>query len=180
MYNYEEFKPSADTNILAKITEAVREVKKTEVLVEEKEEELTAAKKQLKYLLEDVLPSLMEEAQQDKLKTSDGTPVEVFEKIHANIPKEYAPQALKWLEDNNYGKLIKRKFMIEFNKEDEEWAKEFAEELRGRNRPLNYSQENSVHHQTLTAFVKARLKEGDEDLPLDLLGVHQARIAKVK
>jgi len=180
MNDYSEFKTETQSeNILKKLSNLARKTKETELEIEELTESLAAAKQKFKFLVEDAIPSVMDEADQEYIRTFDGIEISVSDEVFASIPKPLKDKAYKWLEENNQGGLIKRKFVVEFSKNDKEWADEFEDRLRGDNHKPKFSKDMSVHWQTLNSFVKEQLKEG-KNLPEDLFGIYQRRTAKVK
>lgn len=147
-------------------------------LIERLEEQLKEAKDNLKRIDEVEIPTLLDGIQ-GKINLPDGRIIEVSEKIRGNIGGDKKLPALNWLNKNGHGNLIKRKFVIEFNRDEEEKAKEFEKELREAAEEFNFKTELGVHWQTLDAFIRERLAEGD-DIPLDTFGVYRQKITKVK
>jgi hypothetical protein len=150
---------------------AQAEVERLELLLDE-------AKKNLQRITEHEIPKLMDGIE-GKLNLPDGRTITISEKIRASITSDKKPLAFGWLNENGHGALIKRRFIIEFGRDQEEWAKEFEKQLGQSKTPLNVKKEENVHWQTLDAFVREQLGEGS-DLPLDLFGVFRQRFSKIK
>lgn len=166
-------------NLLAQISVTAMEQLEAEAVVARLEEEFSVAKASLKDIAEVRLPELMEAARQEHIRTSDGLIVDMKEKIYATIPKKAQLLAFKWLEDNNLGDIIKRKFTIEFNKDEEDWAKKFEQELKDYERPLAVKREKSVHSGTLAKTIRELLDEG-VPVPMGTLGAYRRKTTTVK
>ncbi|MCK5600419.1 hypothetical protein KAR91_01015, partial [Candidatus Pacearchaeota archaeon] len=172
-HDYSDFGDEAPgDNLLAQISVTALEQQQAEAKVAKKEEELAAAKADLKDIAERRLPELMELARQTEITTSDGIKVKLDEKIYASIPKAGAGVAFKWLEDNKHGDIIKRTFTIAFGKEEDKWADKFERDLKQRKKPLAVKREKKVHPQTLGALIREELEKG-VPVPLETLGAHR-------
>lgn len=142
------------------------------------QELLEKANDELKRLSQVEIPRLLDGVE-GKFKLPNGKSITVGEEIRVSVTKEKNFLAMKWLEDNNNGSLIKRKFTIEFNKDQEQWAKDFEKSLAETKLPLSVKKDKSVHHATMTAFIKERLANG-EPVPLDIITVFRQRFSKIK
>lgn len=181
IHDYSDFKQEVDQvggNLMSALTGLVDDQEAAQEEVERLQALLDEAKKNLQRISEIEIPKLMDGID-GKLKLPDGREVTISEKIRASIASDKRPLAMKWLDDNNHGNLIKRRFIIEFGRDQEEWAKNFEQELAKSKSPLNVKQERNVHWQTLDAFVREKMENGD-DLPLELFGVYRQRSSKIK
>lgn len=145
--------------------------------IEDLQNKLDEAKGRLKDVSEREIPQLLE-GMEGRVILPDGRIIIINEKIRASLPKEKAPDAINWLDEHGHSAIVKRRFTIEFGKNDDKWADKFERDLRQRKKPLNVKRDKTVHAQTLTAFVKESLSKG-EDIPLDLFGVYRQRVAKI-
>lgn len=178
-HDYSDFKENEPVDsVLAKISALAVEQKKAEAEVARLEEELKKAQDKLRDISEFRLPALMDSIEMTDFTLRDGSKIKVDEKLRASIPSIHETAAFKWLEENRQGGLIKRQFLIDFNREQEEWAAKFAKELSERDDPLNFKCKRSVHPQTLAAFVREQLEEGVA-IPLDIFGVFRQRVTKI-
>lgn len=179
-HDYGEFKeaPEVGGNLMSALTGLADEQQAAEEEVLRLETLLDEAKKNLKRISEFEIPNLLD-GLEGKIALPDGRTVTVAEKIRASLDSDKKPLAMRWLDDNGHGGLIKRKFTIEFNRDQEEWAKKFEEQLAQSETPLNVKKEHMVHWQTLDAFVREQLETGAE-IPLDLIGVFRQRNTKIK
>lgn len=174
--DYQEENSSEDA--LARLSKMADEQAVAEADVVKAEEALKEAQAKLKDLAEVKIPALMDEVGLKDFKTASGLKVKLDEKMHASIPKEKAISAFSWLEEHEHGDLIKRKFIIEFGRDEEEEAKVFKDKIEALNLPLDVEEKKEVHHTTLSAFVKEQLEAG-VDIPLDLFGAFWRRKAKI-
>ena len=180
MNDYTGFKDYiGENNVLAELRNLSLDYKKAETELALKEEELKVAKENLRVIAEEKIPEIMDANGIPSFTTEDGAKISVEEKIRCSISGDRAPAALKWLEENDYGNIIKREFKIQFGKDEEAWAKEFEAELKQKDLALHTKTNRTVHNSTLQSFIRQQLEEG-VDIPLELFGVFRQRIAKVK
>ena len=149
--------------------------------VEALEAQLAEAKVAVTVVKEHKLPNLLEEAQLGKSKvvTPGGIVITLKEAIRGSIPKGKEDAAHEWLETNGNGALIKRIVTIDFNKDQESWARKFMADCRKRKKPLNLKLVRGVHASTLRAFIKTSLADGVA-IPLDVFGAYRQRFTNVK
>jgi hypothetical protein len=179
MFDYGEYKDQPLDEKMRMIQALAVEQKRLERIVEEKEVEFKEAKRALADIAENKLPQLMDEIGSADFTTKDGVRILVKEDIKASISDERREEALKWLEEHNFGDLVKREFKIVFGRDEEEWAKEFQASLSESERSLNYEVKRGVHASTLAAFIREQLKEGI-DIPLSTFGVFRQRKTTIK
>lgn len=172
-----EKEPASD--ILKQIGDLANQQHELQYEIEKKEEELDQLRKKLKSIAEHDLPELMDEVELKTFQTSSGIKVEIKESIRASIPKKFAVQAFDWLDEHGYSRLIKRKFIILFGKDEEKWANRFEGDLKRRKRQLAVDRKKEVHSQTLSAWAREQLEDG-VDIPENIFGVYRQRIAKIQ
>lgn len=144
------------------------------------EEALTKRKQHLTQLGEHTIPEIMTELGLVDFTTSTGVKLSLKEKIRVGqLSSSSKPEAMKWLEDNGHGGLIKRTFTILFGREDQAWARRFAADLKRRKRPLDSRQEATVNAQTLASFL-TNMREQGEDIPLDKFGAFEQKFIKLE
>lgn len=141
------------------------------------EEALKQAKKIYNRTRMDVLPELMQEVGITSITLDDGSVVELKEEVSAKIPDPFKVMAYEWLEQHGFGGIIKTKVIAEFGKDERKEAVEFARHAAEDHERV--SLDESVHPQTLKAFVRERMEVGDP-LPMELFGVYPYNIAKLK
>lgn len=167
-------------NILAQISASAEEVVRRQQALEEAEALVKLRKEELRQVVEEELPALMEAAGQRKVTTRSGLSVSLDETIYANISQERAPEALAWLVDNGHEALIKNEYTIAFPKNSAAAAEAFEEYLNSNlRRKANLKHKTGVHPSTLSSWVREELADGRE-IPLDLLGVTRRKVCKVQ
>lgn len=176
--DYKDDNPIIGNNLMGALTDLSDQFEAAEEEVQRLELLLDEAKKNLKNLSEYEIPKLLE-GMEGKLSLPDGRTITITEKIRSSITSDHKPTAMRWLEDHGYGSLIKRRFIIEFGRDQADWVKEFEAQLEASKLSLNIKREHNVHWQTLDAFVREGLEQG-EDIPLELFGVYRQRFAKIK
>lgn len=176
--NYEQEAQAVGDNLMGALVGLADKQEAAEAEVERLEELLKEAKSNLQRITEHEIPKLMD-GLEGTINLPDGRKITIAEKIRASISGDKKPMAMRWLDDHGHGGIIKRRFIVEFGKGQEEWAKQFEEQLASSSTPLNVKKERNVHWQTLDAFVREQLENGEE-LPLDIFGVYRQRFAKVK
>jgi hypothetical protein len=161
----------------AKMRDAIR----AEARVEELELQLKAAKGELLHLRRMVIPELMVTIGSDDF-TLDGTRFRNQLMVEGSLPKEPVARksAIDWLVANEADGIIKTEIVLEFPRSEHSVAKEVYEKLRDDGQSPLLSE--TVHAQTLMAFARERLKNGqplsDEDQLR--LGLHFFQIAKME
>ncbi len=168
-------------NLMSRIEGLAQEQLDAQARVEAIEAQLAEAKAALVLVKETKLPNLLEEAQLGKSKvvTPGGIVITLKEEIRGTIPKGNEEKAHIWLEENGNGALIKRTVTIDFNKDEEAWARKFMRDCAQRKKELNLKLVRGVHASTLRAFIKAALKDGVA-IPLDTFGAFRQRVTAVK
>lgn len=142
---------------------------------------LDEAKKSANELREHDLPTLMKELGIKEVKTIGGLTVELREEVRASFfakDKARREPAFAWLKAHNHDGLIKQTVSASFGKDQAATADRFAEFVKTFDVPVNVTQARDINHQTLLAFIRERLREGQE-LPLPLFGAMVQSFAKV-
>ena len=125
-----------------------------------------------------VIPELMLQIQSDDL-THAGLRVRIETVVRGTLPKEERRRraAIRWLEENGAAGIIKVLLTLDFPRS------QYEEALKVRNQLLDEGQdpalETSVHPQTLLAFARERLREG-ENIDLGILGLDVLKMAKIE
>lgn len=114
------------------------------------------------------LPNLMMEAGLSEIRLDTGEKVSIQEDCDARITDATRDRALDWLLSHSFGGLIKTNISLDFNRGEREEAQKVLHELQERYEGVQLVE--NVHPSTLRAFVKERLREGDE-IPFDLFNV---------
>ena len=109
----------------------------------------------------------------------EGVSVEVAPFVSGTLPKapEARTEAMEWLTENDGADLIKSVLTIRFEKSQHSEALDLVGRLREEGYACEFA--SDVHPQSLLAYARERLKEG-EDLATDVLGLFIGRVAKLK
>jgi hypothetical protein len=169
-----------------KLVDRIRNIaKRRDELEQERlrlEEETERNKVAISEMENVAIPEVMAELGLDTVKTEDGIIISLGEKIRASIPAGSRDEAMTWLEEHGFEKLIKREIKIAFGREDESWARKFMADCAKRKRKLNLQEKKEVHPKTLEKFVRERLanEEDEGEFPEKLFGVFRQKIVKVE
>lgn len=163
-------------NTLAELAELAQQLDEAEREVDHRKLDLAKAEVRVRDLREILIPGLMDEVGLTTLQTSGGLTITIEDGVRAGISEERKPAALKWLDENGHGGMVKRKVTVEFARDQEEQVKELITNLR-KTYPQT-REEKKVETNTLKAWVRRRLKAGDPT-PEDLFGIHTWPMAKL-
>jgi len=160
------------------LNSALEETIAFEEAVAQMEEDLKVAKRALNSLKTSRIPDLMTELQMDEIKFR-GWQVKVADFISGSLPKdpEARQRAMEWLEANEGGPLIKTDVALAFTKSQHNEAIDLARRLEEQG--FAPSIQSGVHPQTLQAFARERIRNGDQ-IDTDLLGLYTGKVAKLK
>jgi hypothetical protein len=168
----------ASPDALAQLREAIQELVSLEETIEQMEEDLKAAKKQREALRTGRIPELMAEIQSDHF-THAGYEIKLQDFVSGSLPKEpdRRQKAIQWLEANGADGLIKTDLQLQFGRSQHNEALSVADELRQEGYEPRV--ESGVHAQTLQAFARERIKNG-EPIDTETLGLYTGKVAKTK
>jgi hypothetical protein len=167
----------AQPGLLAALQEALATGLQLEMQKEQLEEDLKATTKALKEMQERTIPHLMDDLGMSRI-TKDGWEVKVADFVQGTLPKEpeKRQRALDWLIKQGQESLIKTELSLHFGMKEYEQAQELLTNLREQGYLVE--EDTGVHPQTLMAFGREVLRNGEE-LP-DLLGLYAGRKATLK
>lgn len=140
------------------------------------EQQLAELKERYNRLSSVDIPAKFAELGVEALTLETGEKVTVKHGISASIPKQRLDEAIAWLRANGGASIVKNKITTAFGRGSDEAAKQLCQELNDRG--FDVEQSLSVHPQTLSAFVR-ELMENGEDVPLDLLGAYEYAVTKI-
>ena len=162
---------------LSTIAEFATAISAQELRVEELEEQLKEAKRELRSLTDEKLPQLLLELGVSEFKLEDGTKVTVKNIYGATIPAARREEAYQWLRDHGHGDMIKNVISASFGMGEDQLAQKFKDTAKENG--LICEQKMSVHSQTLKGFVRGEIEKG-RDVPQDLFGVFVSQRAVIK
>jgi hypothetical protein len=133
------------------------------------EERLKRLKENLRRTLEESIPLLMQELGMTKFVTTDGIVFEIKQEFTAKISEANYKSALEWLDTNGFGDIVRTEMVVPTIRGDRRNIAEVTAMLES----FGFTPElkEGVHHSTLKAFIKERIKAGD-NIPFDIFGIH--------
>lgn len=151
-----------------------------ELEVARAEDALRTAKDALRQISEVDLPEAMREVGIKTFTTTDGLTIKVKPEVQVSIAIANREAAYQWLIDHGFEGLLKLDVKVHFDRGDRNSANKLADQLRKKGIEVNVEQ--SVHSQTLKAFVKERIAdtETEVEFPLELFGAWPYTVAVVK
>ena len=147
-----------------------------QVAIKETEAKLKETRKTAMHLAEEAIPAAMQELGLQKLVLDTGQTIMVKQDVYASIPKANQQDAFRWLEQNDFGGLIKSVVKVYFDRGELEKAAGLVEQLDEQNQAHSFDER--VHPQTLKAWLRERIAEGD-DVPLELFGARPVFVATI-
>lgn len=176
LFDQGEGEASASPDTLKTLHKTLEEAVQLELLTQQMEADLTAAKSNLHAIKIAKIPDLMAQLGMEQL-TWQGWKVKVSDFINGSLPSdpEKREKAILWLENNEGGPLIKTEVKVVFAKSQHEEAMKVAEQLTQTGFAPTLT--NGVHSSTLCAWARERIKSG-APLDIDLLGLFTGRVAK--
>ena len=162
---------------LDEMTALARALVDADSAVEEAETTLKRTKEVARILREETIPSAMQELGIEKLELSTGQKITISQEVYASIPAASKDEAHHWLETNGFGGLIKVGVTTQYGKGERDEALKLFSELQGRG--LSAKFDESVHAQTLKAFLREQISSGN-NVPLELFGARPVWTAKIK
>jgi len=147
-------------------------------VVDQMEEDLKAAKQQLNLLNTSIIPDMMTEIGMEKV-TQRGWEIKVTDFVSGSLPKDDVRKALaiRWLEENEAGELLKTALSVDFSRSQHNEALDLAGKIKDQGFAPKI--DSTVHPQTLMAFARERIKSG-EPIDTEVLGLYTGRVAKYK
>lgn len=166
-----------DQQGLTSVAVLARKIRGQEELVKDLDEKLKAEKKLLLKLTDEDMPAMLAEIGISSLSLDDGSKVEVKQTYGASILVDNRPRAYEWLRDNGYDDIIKNTVACQFGRGEDDLANAFA--AFAQQQGYVPEQKTEIHPQTLRAFVKERVEEGD-GFPMELFGAWVGQRAVIK
>lgn len=171
------------TDKLSRIVELANSLIAAKKTVDELEDRLDAAKKVQRGIETEHLPELMRELELTSVVLDNGMKVTLSDEIDCGITAANHAAAMRWLDENSFGGIIKTKLQAAFNRDDRLEAMNISALVRDaiKDRGIEASCEvgEAVHPSTLKSFLKEELAKGTP-VPFDLFSIHPYSKAKIK
>jgi len=152
-------------------------IRNKEAEIEDLEAKLKKEKNALLKMTDEDLPTMLTEIGFSSITLDDGSNVTVKQTYGASIRIDDKPQAFEWLRDNGYDDIIKNQVMCIFGRGEDDQASAFK--ALASQQGLAAEQKTDIHPQTLRAFIKERVENGD-DFPMELFGAWVGQRAVIK
>lgn len=145
--------------------------------VEQLEEQLENAKRQLREVQEQALPTALLECGVSEFKLVNGRKITIKKFYSGSIGDANRDDAFAWLKEHGHDDIVKNDFTITFGKGEDSKAETFMQELTGLGVP--FKNKKHVHPQTLSAFIREQV-EGGADFPLETFNAFIGQRAIIK
>lgn len=140
------------------------------------EDQLDAKKAELNRVRDNDLPNALLEIGIQEITLKSGHKISIKREAYASITEERKDECFRWLRQNGHGAIIKNIISTEFGKGEDDRAIEAAQLLAEAGfRP---TQKESVHAQTLKAFIR-ELDEKGVEFPYETFGAFIVNRSKV-
>lgn len=166
-----------DQGGLKSVADLAKTIREKEELLKTLEQQLKEEKKNLLKLTDEEMPSLLAELGISSFELDDGSKIVVKQTYGASILVDNRPKAYEWLREHGYDDIIKNTVLCQFGRGEDDMAAKFKD--LATQQGLVPNQKEEIHPQTLRAFVKERVEEGDE-FPMELFGAYVGQRATVK
>jgi hypothetical protein len=143
----------------------------------EAEEAHKAARERFQQFEREEVPTIMQEVGLRRVELEEGTTIEIVDGIETRISEKNAEAAMAWLQKNGYAGIIRSEAKFTFGVGGEAELEKLIEAAHFIG--LEPVLKETVHPQTLKAFVKERLAEG-APIPFDAFSINQFKQAKIK
>lgn len=162
---------------LSSVGALAKRAKELEKEIEEIDTVLSERKSQLRKLLEESIPAMLQELGMSKFTMADGSEIIVKPFYNASIPEEKRGQAFEWLREHGFDDIIKNTVSVRFGRNEDQLCETLLNQLREQNYPVEQAQK--IEPQTLKAWVREQVERGNE-FPTELFGVYVGQKASIK
>jgi len=166
-----------DQGDLTTVAGMARAIRDKEAEVADLEQKLKVEKKALLKMTDEDLPTMLAEIGLTSMSLDDGSQISVKPTYGASILVDNKPKAYDWLRDNGYDDIIKNTVACTFGRGEDDKASAFK--AIAEKEGYFAEQKTDIHPQTLRAFVKERVENGD-DFPMELFGAYVGQRAIIK
>ena len=152
-------------------------IRQEEEYIDSLEADLKKARPKLRKMTDEDLPTMLAEIGLSSMTLDDGSDVTVKQTYGASILVDNRPKAYEWLREQGYDDIIKNTVTCAFGRGEDDKASAF--QAFAKKEGYEPDQKTEIHPQTLRAFVKERVENGD-DFPMELFGAYVGQRAVVK
>ena len=166
-----------DQGDLTTVAGMAKAIRQEEEYIESLEADLKKARTKLRKMTDEDLPTMLAEIGLSRIALDDGSEVIVKQTYGASILVDNRPKAYEWLREQGYDDIIKNTVTCAFGRGEDDKASAF--QAFAKKEGYEPDQKTEIHPQTLRAFVKERVENGD-DFPMELFGAYVGQRAVVK
>jgi hypothetical protein len=152
---------------LTDLIAAAKRQQKLEQEIVSLETQLKETKELQRFQQTEVVPGMMQELGINSFELDNGYKVSIKDEYYAKIPEAFQYECFEWLRKNELDGIIKTAVSLNFGKGEDEEAQGLIDWMTENGLTPNVKE--TVHPQTLKAFVKERLSNGLE-LPVEYFG----------
>ena len=168
---------------LEQVVELGEKLEKLKVEAATLQMKLDAKNKEISHIETVELPGALVDLGLKGLDLASGASIELIDIITANITDENRDAAHVWLREHGHGDLIKNIVSVTFGKGEDEFAKKLQQYLIEQRQAKelkcgSIDTKEAVHWQTLRAFVKEQLKNG-EAIPAETFKLYVGNAVKI-
>ena len=145
--------------------------------IKDLEDKVKDLKEDEKYFSCNIIPKLMEDMNLASLKLKDGSELTVKKIFSATLKADKKAEGIHWLRDNGLGDIVKNNITVTFGQGEDNKAVEYAG--LARERGYEPTQDEKVHHASLTVVMKDFKEKGNE-IPSDLFSTFDGSQTKLK
>lgn len=166
---------------LKSISELAEEAHSLMKLIDELEASLKVHKAELMTLTHKALPDALAAAGTSSFTTTNGVKVSIKEIMQGTLPKDEAKRAaaLNWIANHGGQAIIKSELIAEFEKGSGNLQRKNQAAEALANLGVTFQDKESIHPQTLCAFAREKVQNGEE-VPTEMLGLYAGRMAKIE
>lgn len=159
---------------IADLIDKIAELEQEEARLIEEQKRVAAEKR---VLVEEVVPSLMQENGFSALTLDDGRKLSYKEEYFAHISEANTYAAMAWLRANGLADIIKNEYKIAFTAKQADKAEQFESLLKMSGNV--YTNKQGVHPLTLKSMVNKYIADGNMP-PQDIFGIYQKKSVVIK
>ena len=166
-----------DQGDLTTVAGMAKAIRQEEEYIDSLQADLKKARTKLRKMTDEDLPTMLAEIGLSSMTLDDGSEVTVKQTYGASILVDNRPKAYEWLREQGYDDIIKNTVTCAFGRGEDDKASAF--QACAKKEGYEPDQKTEIHPQTLRAFVKERVENGD-DFPMELFGAYVGQRAVVK
>jgi len=131
----------------------------------------------VKKYSETYIPEKLASLGLEQIRLKDGKKIIVEEFYSGMIKEDDRPRAFKWLEENGFGNIIKKEVHVPIRRDD---LKMHAMVMRLLSEAkLASKTTETIHGQTLKAFIREQVEAKNKKLPWDLFNIYIGKRTKI-